>query len=670
MNNNLQFTIEIVPKGIEQVNKLPAVVSTVNTAVEQMNSSFNSVGNVFSPFDKLMKVLANIEKILLEIGKVSVESFNKLNDICVTNTDGFKKNKEQAEKLDKQIEQIGKTSNKAGAEVKKGLLDKLAGFGQAFIGIKAAAQTALEPIKSIFEEGMLRQNAEADFSTLLGIPDPEEAKKTAKEYADDLRATDTAALYGTATVNENAKSMIAYGVDPETTFQMLESLGDIAMGDKQKLNSLSTAFSQMFSLGKLQTQDWKQMVGAGFNPFTQLQKDLGKTTEELDEMMAKGKITAEQVKTAFIHSTQISYIDKEGKTQYTFKEEEANANKKEGTEIEKGQFFGSMTNTMNNTMTGALATLSGAFDDLKAKAFETLTPIALKIVTFVRDQLIPIIQRIMPVLEGVAAVAGSIINFIGEHIDTILTLATAIGVVVGVVKAWMAVQTVLNVILTANPVGIVVMAIAALVAIVAVCIEKWEEWGQVVIMLTGPFGWIVSAIVNIKKHWDSIVSAFQSDGIFGGLKRLGTVLLDVILAPLSKILEYVSNLTGWKWTQNLRSEIESMRLKLGLLDLSGVVKKDEPENKPEDNGMQSDLENAVNQSTKGGTGLGGGSSAAKGTEKVASGGTRNTQITITLGNLVGTMAFNGGFEENREQVESNITDSLLRVLYSAAYAVE
>ena len=60
MNNNLQFTIEIVPKGIEQVNKLPAVVSTVNTAVEQMNSSFNSVGNVFSPFDKLMKVLTNI----------------------------------------------------------------------------------------------------------------------------------------------------------------------------------------------------------------------------------------------------------------------------------------------------------------------------------------------------------------------------------------------------------------------------------------------------------------------------------------------------------------------------------------------------------------------------------------------------------------------------------
>ncbi|MCR4559213.1 MAG: tape measure protein [Bacteroidales bacterium] len=655
------YSIEIVPKGVGQVNDAVAAINKIGTAANSINSFVN-------PLTKIIQLLENTNKILLEIGKIGVASFNKLNNINDEVSEGFRKSTNSADKLDKQIEHIGHTSKKAGKEVKKGLLDHLADVGQAFVGFKAIAQTIAGSLGSIFEEGMLRQNAETDFSSLLGIPDPEEAKKAAKEYADDLRSTDTAALYGTSTVNENAKSMIAYGVDPETTFQMLESLGDIAMGDKQKLDSLSTAFSQMFSLGKLQTQDWKQMVGAGFNPFTQLQKDLGKTTEQLDEMMSKGKITAEQVKTAFIHSTQISYIDKEGKRQYTFDEQEANANKKEGTEIEKGQFFGSMTNTMNNTMTGALATLSGAFDDLKAKAFEILTPIALKIVTFVRDQLIPIIQRIMPVLEGVAAVAGNIMNFIGEHIDTILTLATAIGVVVGIVKAWMAVQTVLNAILTANPVGIVVMAIAALVAVVALCIEKWEEWGQVVIMLTGPFGWIVSAIVNIKKHWDSIASAFQSDGILGGLKRLGTVLLDVILAPLSKILEYVSNLTGWKWTQNLRSEIESMRLKLGLLDLSGVVKKDEPENKPEDNSTQSDLENTVNQSTKGGTSLA--ETANNKTEKVASGGTRNTQITITLGNLVGTMAFNGGFEENREQVESDITDSLLRVLYSAAYAVE
>ena len=663
MNNNLQYSIEIVPKGIEQVNKLPAVLSEVNTAVVQMNSSFASVDNAFSPFDKLMKVLTNIEKILGGIGRVSVESFNKLDDILVTNIDGFKKSTYQAEKLDKQIDQIGKTSSKSGSEVKKGLLDKLSEFGQAFIGIKAAAQSVMGFVSPIFEEGMMRQNAEVDFATILGIPDPEEAKKAAKKYADDLRGTNTAALYGTSTVNEGAKSMIAYGVDPETTFQMMETLGDLAMGDQQKLSSLSTAFSQMFSLGKLQTQDWKQMVGAGFNPFPQLSKDLGKTTEQLDEMMSKGTISADQVKNAFMHATQIMYIDQAGNKRYTYNEEEANTNKKDGTEIEKGMYFGAMANTMNNTLTGAVATLSGAFDDLKAKVFETLAPVATKIVVFLKDKLMPIIQRLMPVVEGVASVVGDVVGFIGDHIETIATLATAIGIVIGVVKAWMAVQTALNAILTANPVGVVVMAIAALVAIVAVCIEKWEEWGQVVIMLTGPFGWIVSAVVNIKKHWDSIVSSFQSDGIIGGLKRLGSVLLDVILAPLSKILEYISKITGWKWTQNLRSEIQNMRFNLGLLDLGDVNKNNNTDN----NGTQSDLENTVNANTTTATLA---NSAAKGTKAVATGGTRNTQITITLGNLVGEIAFNGGFSDNREQVESNITDSLLRVLYSAAYAAE
>lgn len=662
MNNNLQYSIEIVPKGIDQANNAAAAVDKISTAVDKINSSFN-------PLTKIIQLLETTNKILLGIGNVGVESFNKLDNINQKVSEGFHKSTANADKLDKQIEHIGQTSTKAGSEVKKGLLDRLADFGQAFVGVKAMAQTVMGVVSPIFEEGMLRQNAETDFSTLLGIPDPEEAKKAAKEYADDLRSTDTAALYGTSTVNENAKSMIAYGVDPETTFQMLESLGDIAMGDKQKLNSLSTAFSQMFSLGKLQTQDWKQMVNAGFNPFTQLQKDLSKTTEQLDEMMSKGKITAEQVKTAFIHSTQISYIDKEGKRQYTFDEQEANANKKEGTEIEKGQFFGSMTNTMNNTMTGALATLSGAFDDLKAKAFEILTPIALKIVTFVRDQLIPIIQRIMPVLEGVAAVAGNIMDFIGEHIDTILILATAIGIVIGAVKAWMTVQTVLNAILTANPVGIIVVAIAALVAIVAVCIEKWEEWGQVLVMLTGPFGWIVSAVMNIRKHWDSIVSAFQSDGIIGGIKRLGQVLLDVVLAPLSKILGYVGKLTGWNWVKNLQEDVEALRFKIGVKDLSGVIKKeDDSSDTATPNGTMDTLTATVTGGgTPGGSDLS--KTAKKSTEAVATGGTRNTQITINLDNMVETVNFNGSVEDNATQTVDTFTEQLLRVFYTVQTAV-
>ncbi len=101
---------------------------------------------------------------------------------------------------------------------------------------------------SVFGEGMSRQNAVSDFETLLYGD-----KEVAQNLAEAIRSTDAATLYGTDTMNEAVKQMIGYGVDTETSFQMSEALSDIAMGDKNKMGSLSMAFSQMAGLRKLQT---------------------------------------------------------------------------------------------------------------------------------------------------------------------------------------------------------------------------------------------------------------------------------------------------------------------------------------------------------------------------------------------------------------------------------
>ncbi len=53
-------------------------------------------------------------------------------------------------------------------------------------------------------------------------------------------------------------------------------------------------------------------------------------------------------------------------------------------------------------------------------------------------------------------------------------LVAIIGTIVGITKAWTAVQTVINFLLTANPIGIIVMAIAALVGGIALLIEYWD----------------------------------------------------------------------------------------------------------------------------------------------------------------------------------------------------
>ena len=74
MNNNLQYSIEIVPKGIDQANNAAAAVDKISTAVDKINSSFN-------PLTKIIQLLETTNKILLGIGNVGVVNFNKLDNI-------------------------------------------------------------------------------------------------------------------------------------------------------------------------------------------------------------------------------------------------------------------------------------------------------------------------------------------------------------------------------------------------------------------------------------------------------------------------------------------------------------------------------------------------------------------------------------------------------------
>ena len=51
---------------------------------------------------------------------------------------------------------------------------------------------------------------------------------------------------------------MSFGLTGEKSFETLKQIGDIAMGDKQKMQSLALAFSQATSAGKLQGQDLMQ----------------------------------------------------------------------------------------------------------------------------------------------------------------------------------------------------------------------------------------------------------------------------------------------------------------------------------------------------------------------------------------------------------------------------
>ena len=134
-------------------------------------------------------------------------------------------------------------------------------------------------------------------------------------------------------------------------------------------------------------------------------------------------------------------------------------------------------------------------------------------------------------------------------------------------KAWSAIQTVFNVIMNMNPIGLIVLGIGLLIAAIVAVRAAIRKWGEEFLFVLGPLG---SAILAFKTHWDSIKRAFTEGGFVEGLKRIGQVLMDVLLRPVQKLLGWVGELTGWEWAKNAANWVQEVRVKNNLAEPDGA----------------------------------------------------------------------------------------------------
>lgn len=486
------------------------------------------------------------------------------------------------------------------------LTDKLGKIGLAIQGIKGIAQGVMGAIQPIFEEGLSRDASVAGLSTLLG------SKEDAKRYAKELRDEAMSQLYGAGNVTDAARTMMSFGIDSTKTKDMLKAISDIAGGNQQSFNSLVLAFSQATSLGKLQGQDKLQMIGAGFNPLTQIAKDLGKSVAEVDEMMSKGVIDADMLADAFKNAT-----------------------------AEGGTYFGATAEQMQG-LNGMIKTIQSSTSDMFATLYEQLTPLAEAVLPYVSDTIRIITETIRgqhPALTALATVIGAVGVALATY-NTYMKLAE-IRTTILTAKQWL-----LNIAMDANPVGLVVAAITALVAIVAVCIHKYDEWGAALLMVTGPLGFIVNVIQAIRRNWDDIVNTFRTDGIIAGVKKIGAAILDAIVYPLQQMLSIIG-------LDSMAGRLGQLRKKLGV-NLGGGITPGE-EGSSTMGGAADKVSNPIN--TK---------NIASGVSSVATGGTRNTSITISMGSLVHQINYQGGIEKNSRETTQDLQEALLRVLNAAA----
>ncbi|MEV4708878.1 phage tail tape measure protein [Actinoplanes sp. NPDC049316] len=176
-------------------------------------------------------------------------------------------------------------------------------------------------------------------------------------------------------------------------------------------------------------------------------------------------------------------------------------------------------------------TAMGKVDGAAGKMADTLEQSASQqLEAFKRQASQALVQELAKAIPTLQAIAG----WLKENKDVVVPLAEGLGIlaiaiatIVGAIKVWTIVQTALNVVLSLNPIGLIVIAIAALVAGIillwnnseafrnfwigawelikgaALAVWNWikDNWKNILTFLTGPIG---LAVRYISQHWDSI----------------------------------------------------------------------------------------------------------------------------------------------------------------------
>ena len=183
-----------------------------------------------------------------------------------------------------------------GKEVALSVSDISNSFKKAF-GVVAGISSLEQLISKIIDVRGQFQQADTAIQTMLG------SKEKADALLAKVREYATVSPLEFGDITSATQMMLGFNIEAEKIPRFIEAIGDVSMGNSQKFNSLSLAFSQMSATGKLMGQDLNQMINAGFNPLSIMAEKSGKSIATLKKEMSDGKITTEMVQQAFIDAT-------------------------------------------------------------------------------------------------------------------------------------------------------------------------------------------------------------------------------------------------------------------------------------------------------------------------------------------------------------------------------
>ena len=237
------------------------------------------------------------------------------------------------------------------------------------------------------------------------------------------------------------------------------------------------------------------------------------------------------------------------------------------------------SDTIQTGLGNTIESTKNQFEVFQLELVEKFEPELKELFRIVMEDLIPVLVELIPIIAALAKV----IVYTALVLEPVIKLFTEypwiIQAVVIAYIAWIAVQWALNVAMTANPIGMIIVAIGLLILAIVLLVMNWrviydaivndpKVMAIALIVLLGVVGLLIFAIIEIYKNWDTIYKFIvdTSKAIGDALAAPFIYLYDKFIEIKDNIMQFIDDLKSGKIVKDAISNIGGS---LGI-DVSGL----------------------------------------------------------------------------------------------------
>ena len=311
---------------------------------------------------------------------------------------------------------------------------------------KQASSKLAEVVKSGVDYNATMESYLTNFKVMLG------SEEAAATKLSEIRKMAASTPFSLDDLTSGTQTLLQFGIAADDTTGVLQRLGDISLGNAEKLQTLTRAYGKMSSAQKVTLENVNMMIDAGFNPLNQICDATGESMSDLYKRISDGKVSFSELEAAVEAATS-----------------------------QGGQFYNGMLEA-SQTFSGRMSTLkdnvSALTGELTSGLFAALGELVVKlnevVVSFLdSDEKMAQLKETIGIATAVVAAAGTaFLTYKGylaatTAVEVIHTAATtamtaAHKAAEAGAKGLAVAQAALNAVMKANTVGIVVSAVAAL----------------------------------------------------------------------------------------------------------------------------------------------------------------------------------------------------------------